>query len=126
MGTPGQVRLIREGALVPRFDDARSSRAQASHLREPDAYREGAIDIEGNEASRGKALRSSRMVILPRLLPHALHAGVNERIIHRWANDAYAVPASVLHNSRRGIETHRLRCQNRGVKVLRRVHLQPG
>ena len=126
MGTPGHVLLIREGTLTPRFDDARSSRTQASHLREPDAYREGAIDIEGNEASSGKALRSSRMVILPRLLPHALHAGVHERIIHRWANDAYAVPAGVLHKGRRGIETHWLRRQNRGVKVLRRVHLQPG
>ena len=78
MGTPGHVRLIHEGTLTPRFDDARSSRAQASHLREPDAYREGAIDIEGNEASSGKALRSSRMVILPCLLAHALHTGVNE------------------------------------------------
>ena len=56
MRTLGHIRLAGECSLAPRFNDACGSRAQASHLREPDAYREGAIDIEGDEASSGKAL----------------------------------------------------------------------
>ena len=79
MCAASQVRLAHERSLAPGCDNALGGGPEASYLRETDAHREVAIDIEGNDTARWKRLRAPLEVGLPRIcILHALHARVDE------------------------------------------------